>query len=74
MKKFIYTGAFALLAMGFVACAEVEDEVNEAIDDVEMTDEEAVSEEKTVELNEALEVQQEAEQLEDELSEFIETL
>lgn len=74
MKKFIYTGAFALLAMGFVACAEVEDEVNEAIDDVEMTDEEAVSEEKTVELNEALEVQEEAEQLEDELSEFIETL
>lgn len=73
MKKLIYTGAFALLAMGFVACAEAEDELNDALDEVEMT-EEAVSEETTVELNQALDLQEEAEQLDDELSEYIETL
>ena len=73
MKKLIYTGAFALFAMGFVACAEVEDEVNDAMDEVEIT-EESVSEETTNELNQALDLQDEAEQLDDELSEYLETL
>lgn len=73
MKKLIYTGAFALLAMGFVACAEVEDEVNDAMDEVEIT-EESVSEETTNELNQALDLQDEAEQLDDELSKYLETL
>ncbi|MDG1334420.1 MAG: hypothetical protein P8P74_18950 [Crocinitomicaceae bacterium] len=73
MKKLIYTGAFAVLTMGFVACSEAEDELNDALDEVEMT-EESVSEETSVELNETLELQEEAEQLEDDLSEYLETL
>ncbi|MFK7784278.1 MAG: hypothetical protein AB8B56_04130 [Crocinitomicaceae bacterium] len=73
MKKLIYTGAIALLAIGFVACSEAAEEVNDAMDEVEMM-EESVSEETTEELNEALDLQNEAEQLDDDLSEYLETL
>jgi len=33
MKKLIYTSAIALLAMGFVACSEAEEELNDAMDE-----------------------------------------
>ena len=74
MKKLIYTGAFALLALGFVACSEAEEEIADTVDDMEMPEADEISEEKTEKLNKAIELQEEAEKLDDELSEYIETL
>ena len=74
MKKLIYCGALAFLSIGFVACSGTEEELNEVLEEVEMTEEETISEETTEELNEALDLQEKAEQLEDELSEYLETL
>jgi hypothetical protein len=74
MKKVIYTGALALLATSFVACSGAEEELSDVLEEVEMTEEEAVTEETTEELNEALDLQEKAEQLDDELSEYLETL
>ena len=74
MKKLIYTGAFAALAVTFVACSEAAEEVNDVIEEMDISEEEGVSEEKTEELNETLKLQEEAEKLDEEISEYIETL
>lgn len=74
MKKLIYTGVFAALALGFVACSEVEEEIDDAVDNMEMPEADEVSEEKTEELNNVIELQEKAEKLDNELSEYIETL
>ena len=74
MKKLIYTGAFALLALGFVACSEATEEITNAADDMEMSTEDEISEETTEELNKTIEVQEKAEQLDADLNEFIESL
>ena len=74
MKKLIYTVAFALLAMGFVACSGAEDDITDAVDDLEETLEDEVTEEKTEELNNTLDLQEEAEKLDKELEEFNKSL
>ena len=74
MKKLIYTGVFAALALGFVACSEAEEEITDVADDVEMSTDDEVSEEKTQELNKTIDLQEKAEQLDDELKEYIESL
>lgn len=73
MKKLLYTGAFAALTLGFVACSEAEEDTTDSTEEMEMT-EEAVTDETAEKLDKTLDLQEEAEQLEDELSEYIETL
>ena len=73
MKKLIYAGAIALFALGFVACSEAVEEIDGG-GGAEITVEEEVSEEKTEELNKTLELQEEAEKLDNELNEYIESL
>lgn len=70
MRKLIYTGAFAMLALGFVACSEAEEEIDDVVNDVEMSAEDEISEEKTAELDKTIELQEKAETLENELDEF----
>jgi len=74
MKKLIYTGFFAILALGFVACSEVEVEIDDVENDIEMSVDDEISKEKTAELNKTIELQEKAETLEDELNEYIESL
>ncbi|NVK64424.1 MAG: hypothetical protein HWE22_07535 [Flavobacteriales bacterium] len=73
MKKLVYTGAFAALTFGFVACSEAEEESTDGTEEMEIAEEE-VSEETAKELHKTIELQEEAEQLDNELSEYIETL
>lgn len=73
MKKLLYTGAFAALTLGFVECSEAEEDTTDSIEEMEIT-EEAVTDETAEKLDKTLDLQEEAEQLEDELSEYIETL
>lgn len=72
IKKLIYTSAFSLLALGFVACSEAEDDTANSENEIETADE--VSSEKVDELNKTIELQEKAEKLDAELDEFIETL
>ena len=74
MKKLIYTGAFALLTLGFVACSEAVDELEDVADDLEMVDDDALTEEKLEEMNSTIELQEETEALDDELNKYIEEL
>ena len=74
MKKLIYTGAVALLALSFVACSESTEEINDAADDMEMSTDDEISEETTEELNKTIELQEKAEELDAELNEYIESL
>lgn len=72
MKKLIYTGVFSLLALGFVACSGAEDEVIDSENDTAVMDE--LSTEKMDELNKTIQVQEDAENLDDELKTFNESL
>lgn len=74
MKKLIYTGAFALTALFFTACSGEAEELENAADDIEMTEDESISEEKTEEMNKAIELQEDAEKLDEEMDAFIKTL
>ncbi len=73
MKKLIYTGVFSLLVLGFVACSEAEDEALYSEDEIKMEDN-ALTTKKTEELNKSLQLQQDAEKLDTELNEYIESL
>ena len=74
MRKLIYTGVFATLALGFVACSEAEEEINDLENDIKMSVEEEISEEKTAELDKTIELQEKAETLEDDIIKFHESL
>lgn len=74
MKRLTYACVFALIALNFTACSDASEKIEDSTDTTEATNDEAFDEAKRKELNKVIEHQQEAEKLNEELDEFIETL
>lgn len=70
MKKMMYIGLFSLSLMGVASCSDSAKE----LDDAEQTTEDAVTPEKTAEMEKAIKTQEEAEKLDKELDEYINSI